>query len=147
MMNKKGFLARDYVIALILFSGVIALAFIMVSSQASDYGNTDIIDEELQENYDNLEQTTEIASEAFEATGEKEGLTFAGSFDILFSSAFTVIALVFNSVGIVTNYFLSIGQDFGIPTRVSQVLFGTLIAVLMTILVFVIISTTTRRDL
>lgn len=145
-MNKKGqFLARDWVMSIILFAGIIALAVLSVSSLAVEYNNEDIINEDIEDNYAKVSETTALATAAFDAANEKEGLSFAGSVDVLFTSAFTVIALVFNSIGIATGQMLSFGEDFGIPTAVSAIFFGVITAILMVILVFVIISTTTQR--
>ena len=147
-INRKGqFLPRDWLIALILFSGVIALGTVMVASQASDYGNLDIIDSSISQNFGDLQEATDIASLAFDATNRKGALTITGSFSILFQSAFTIIALIFNSVAIATGQLSSFGEFVGMPTAVSQILFPILISVLMVVLVFAIISTTTRREL
>lgn len=147
MKNKKGqFLARDWVVALVLFSGAMSLIVLMIASGADTYGNTDIINSEIQSDFGNLSQTTDIASSAFAAASEKGGLSVATSFGLVFSAAFTVISLVFNSVGIATLWLASFGELLGIPSEVSTVIFSILISVVMIVLVFVIISTTTRRD-
>lgn len=147
LMNRKGqFLARDWVIALILFSGVVSLFVLMVAAGADTYSAPGIINDDIQEDFGNLQETTDIAGTAFEAASEKGGLSVGTSFGLLFNSAFTVISLVFNSVGIATTWLASFGELLGIPTTISSVLFALLISVVMIILVFVIISTTTRRD-
>lgn len=146
-MNKRAqFLARDWVISLILFSGIIGLLVLMITSMATDYDNTSIVNSAIQENYANLEETTSIASQAFDAAQEKGGLSLIGTFDVLFSAAFTVFALIFNSVGLSTGYMTQFTEDFNVPTSIAGIFFGMIIAILMVILVFVIISTTTRRD-
>lgn len=145
--NKKGqFLARDWVIALILFSSVMALMVIIVAGQADTYNNNAIINPKIQENYAKIDQTTEIAKSSFDATNEKTGLSFFGAFDTLFTSAFTVISLVFNSVGIAGSTMSSFAEDFGVPSQVAGVVFPMFLAIVMVIIVFVILSTTTRRD-
>lgn len=145
--NRKGqFLARDWVIALILFTGGISLMVLMVTGLATEYDNEDIVDEAIVENYGFLDETTGLATSAFDATTEKEGLSFIGSFDILFSSAFTVITLVFGSISLAGGAMAQFAIDFGIPSAVSNVIFPMFLAILTVILVFVIISTTTRRD-
>ena len=146
-MNKSGqFLARDWVIALVLFSGIMALFVLMVASGADTYDRPDIINEDVEANFANLQNTTDIASTAFEASSEKGGLSVATSFGLIFNAGFTVISLVFNSVSISTSWLSSFGELVGIPTAVSTIFFSILISVVMIVLVFVIISTTTRRD-
>ncbi len=147
MKNKKAqFLARDWIVALILFSGAMSLIVLMVASGADTYGNTDIINENIADDFANLQNTTNIASTAFEASSEKGALSVATSFGLIFNAGFTVISLVFNSVGIATLWLTSFGELLGIPSSVSTVIFSILISVVMIVLVFVIISTTTRRD-
>lgn len=144
--NRKGFLARDWIMALILFTGVVALSTLMVAQQATDYDNLDIIDEDILEDFGNLQQTTSVAKEAFDVTNDKDALTITGSFSILFQSAFSVIALIFNSIAIATSQLASFGEFIGLPTAVSNLIFPIIISLITVVLVFVIISTTTRRD-
>lgn len=147
LKEKRGqFLARDYVISIILFSGIMSLLVLMIASGADTYDNPGIINSDVEADFANLEDTTDIASSAFEAASEKGGLSVATSFGLIFNAGFTVISLVFNSVGISVSWLASFGELVGIPTVISAALFSVLIAVLMTVLVFVIISTTTRRD-
>ena len=146
-MNKKGqFLARDWVISIILFSGLVALIVLAIASMSDQYDNPDIVNNDIAANYGNITETTQIAQSAFDAANEKEGLTFVGSIDVMFGAAFTVIALTFNSVGLATGYLTSFASDFKIPSSVAVIVVGILISILMVILVFVILSTTTQRD-
>ena len=147
-MNKKGqFLGRDWVVAVIIFSGIIALGFLMAADFAVSYDNADVIDENIEERYASVTETTAVADSAFSAISSKEGLTLVGAFDILFASGFTVISLLLNSVFIMSASLQSFGADFGIPTQVTAIFFSVAISVISTILVFIVISSTTRRDL
>jgi len=68
-MNKGGqFLARDWLMSLIIFSGVVALATLMVTSIATEYDNPGIVDEDILEDFGNLQAATDIAGNAFDAT-------------------------------------------------------------------------------
>lgn len=146
-MNRNGqWLARDWVISLILFSGVVALFTLMVASSADTYNTPGIVNAQVAEDFGNIQDTTAIASSAFSTASDKGGLSVTNSFGLVFNAGFTVISLVFNSVSISTTWLASFGELLGIPTAVSSVLFSILISIVMVILVFVIISTTTRRD-
>jgi hypothetical protein len=144
--KKAQFLPRDFVISLVIFSGLMGLFVLMIASQATDYGNTDIIDSSVQDDFANLSQATDIGSSAFEAASKKGGLSFTGSFDILFDSAFTVISLVFGSIGIVSTQMTKFATLIGIPSVVANIIFPLMISVLTIIIVFSIISITSRRD-
>jgi len=45
-INKKGWVARDFIIAMLVFSGVMAMFVVMIASIADDYDNPDIINDE-----------------------------------------------------------------------------------------------------
>ena len=146
--RKKGqFLPRDWVMSLILFGGVVLLATLMVSSLAVEYDNTGIIDEDIAEDFGDLTASTNIAKAAFDATNKQGALTITGSFSILFQSAFTIISLIFGSLGIVSSQFTALGTFLGMPSEVSSVIFVILLSLAMVVLVFGIISTTQRREI
>lgn len=147
MMNKKGFIARDFVLAMLLFSGIIAMAVIAVNSHANDYNNPNVIDEDFSDNFDRFENSTSTATELFDSARSKEGLSLVGTFDVLFSSTFVIISLVFDSVGAVFEQVSTFGSYFGIPSAVSRVFFSILLAALSILIVFIIISSVSRRDL
>lgn len=146
-MNKKGFIARDFVLGMLLFSGIIALLVIGLNGFANDYGNNNIVDEEFSDNFDRFNNETANAQELFDAATSDEGLSLIGTFDVLFSSTFTIISLVFGGVSSVGNQIAGFGEYFGIPTSVSQTFFTILLAGLTILIVFIIISSVSRRDL
>ena len=147
MMDKKGFIARDFVLAMILFSGIIALAVLGVASLADDYDNSNIVDEDFQSNFERFENETDRASEMFDAASSKEGLSLIGTFDVLFGSSFTVISLVFGGVSVVGSQIVNFGSYFGIPSSVTKVFFTIMLSALTILIVFIIISSVSRRDL
>lgn len=147
MINKKGFIARDFVLAMILFSGLIVLSILAVTSLANDYDNPNVIDEEFQNNFERFENETERASRMFDAASSEEGLSFIGTFDVLFRSAFTVISLVFSGVSAVGSQIANFGSYFGIPSTVAKTFFTILLSALSVLIVFIIISSTTQRNL
>ena len=146
-MNKKGFVARDFIIATILFSGVIALFTLAVASLADDYGNSNVVNPEFADNFDRLEETTDRATSMFDATSSESGLSLVGVFDVLFTATFAVISLVFNAVSSVGTQLLGFSEFFGIPNEVAGVFFTIILAILSVLIVFIIISSVSRRDL
>jgi len=42
-LNKKGWVARDFIIAMLIFSGALAIFVVMIGSLANDYDNPDVI--------------------------------------------------------------------------------------------------------
>lgn len=147
MMNKKGFIARDFVLAMLLFSGIIALAALGIASLASDYDNPNVVDEDFQDNFDRFTNETDRASDLFDAATSNEGLSLIGTFDVLFSASFTVISLVFGGVSAVGSQVAGFASYFGIPSTVAKTFFTILLSGLAILMVFIIISSVSRRDL
>lgn len=146
-MNKRGFVLRDWVVASILFSGIIAMAILSVASLSEDYNNPNVVDAEFQSKFDRFENETDRAAELFSTATSKEGLSLVGTFDVLFGSTFTVISLVFGSVSAIGEQIAGFGEYFGIPSDVSKVFFTILLACISVLIVFIVISSVSRRDI
>jgi len=139
-MNKKGWVARDFVIAMLLFSGGIALFVLMVGSMASDYDNTDVIDAEFSAKFDKFSEENERAGEMWSATTSEGGLSLVGTADLLFFSTFRVISLVFSSVYAAGVQLGGFGEFFGIPSAVSGIFMVLIFSILTVSVIFIIIS-------
>ena len=85
-MNKKGWVAKDYVFATLIFSAVIALMVVMVSSIANDYDNDEIINEEFSEEFDKFSENKALSESMYEAVNSETGLSLIGVFEIFPSS-------------------------------------------------------------
>jgi hypothetical protein len=142
--NKKAFLTRDFVIAGILFSGLIALWVLAIAGISDQYDSTTLVNEDFADNYDKLEETAEKieVSRATSATGG--GLSFIGTFDVAFQSTFTVIQMVFSTLDLFGEVTGNFAEDFGFDPTVTKILFLVALAILTTILVFVWISSISR---
>lgn len=146
-MNKRGFIARDFVVAAIMFSGILSLIVLSVAAFANDYDNAAIVDPAFSEKFDRFDNNTKRVKEMFEAARTGEGITFAGSFDVLFTSTFTVIQLVFTAVFATGEQLFGFIEFFNIPDDVGGVFFVILLSVLSALMVFIIASAVSRRDL
>jgi len=144
MMNKKGYLTRDFVIAGLFLMGVIAIMILMVQGVAENYDRTDLIDEGFSENYDQLANVTDNVEVILETTRSGSGLSFRGAFDVTFGAAFTAIQLVFSTLGLMQNVFINFAFDFGIPTAVSNILFIVGFSIIAVTLIFVWLSSISR---
>lgn len=139
-INKKGWVARDYVIASLIFSAVIALFVVMVGSIANDYDNPNIINPEFSEQFDKFDNDTARIAEMWNATTSEGGLSLVGTADLLFFSTFRVISLVFSSVVATGQQLAGFGTFFGIPTEVSSILMILIFGILTVYIIFIIIS-------
>ncbi len=144
MINKKGYLTRDFVIAGIFLMGVIAIMILMVQGVADNYNRTDLIDEGFSSNYDQLSNVTDNVGTILETTRSGSGLSFKGAFDVTFGAAFTAIQLVFSTLGLMQNVFINFATDFGVPTAIANILFIVGFSIIAVTLIFVWLSSISR---
>ena len=144
MIEKKAFLTRDFVIAGILFSGLIALWVLAIAGIENEYDSDLLTNPSFAENYDRLATQTEKIETAREAAAAGEGLSFIGTFDVAFQSTFTVIQMVFSTLDLFGDMTGSFAEDFGLDPTVTSIVFLIALAILTTILVFIWISSISR---
>jgi hypothetical protein len=148
MKNKKGFLARDWVIATVLFAGVIGLFSIALVGIANNYGRSDIVDSQFNERYNKLMELTNNKNSMFQSVTSGQGLTLQGTFDIAFGSTFTVIQLVFGSIVTYETVAANFVSDFTfLDSQVLIILFNIGIIIITITLVFVWLSSISRGRL
>jgi len=145
-MNKKGFLARDFVIILILFGAVCGIGYLVYADMASEtgYNNPNMIDKDFQKNYDTLSETTGKVYKMQNATQSKEGMSVISTYTTMFKSTFSVISIVLGSFGMVRTTMTNFAEDFGVPSNIANLIFPTILVILIVTIVFVIISSVSR---
>lgn len=146
-MNKRGFSAQDFVISGLLFTAIIIFTVIGIAGLQSNYPDfANIIDEDFAANYNRLSEQTADIDKMRNTSLSGEGLSFRGTFDVTFGSFFTIIKLVFNTVGLFGDMYTNISNDF--PFVDSQVLNNFFIigfGILTTILIFLLINAVGRN--
>ena len=99
--NKKGFLLRDVVIALVFFLGIMALFLLAIGSVSYNYDRTDLVNKQFSDSFNRLNQLT-TGQNGVDVTrssvSNPQGLQLQGNFDIAFSSTWTVFNLVFSAI-------------------------------------------------
>lgn len=147
MKNKKGVLTRDLVIAGLLFTGIVALFVLAIAGVADNYDNTEIINENFANNYDKLSEIANDVNLTRGASQSSEGLSFIGTFDVIFSSTFTVIKMVFATLDLIGDMAANFVSDYTfLDASVIKILFIMALAILTTVLVFVWISSVSRSN-
>lgn len=147
MNNKKGFAAQDWIISSILFTSVIVFMVIAITSVQTNYPDSpDIVDESFETTYNKLDsQLSSVTTLRNEVTSE-QGLTFVGTFDVLFGSFFTMISLIFGSLDLFGGVYANITTDFPfVDSIVINNLFIIGLAIITVILVFRIINAVGRN--
>lgn len=142
--NKKSFLTRDFVMAGILFSGIIALWVLAVAGIQDEYDSTLLTNEEFARTYDRLTEQTDKIETARASASAGEGLSFIGTFDVAFQSTFTVIQMVFSTLNLFGDMAGSFAEDFGFDPTVTKTIFLIALALLTTAIVFIWISSISR---
>lgn len=147
MRNKQGeMLARDWVTSIVLATGVISLLVLMVGSMVNEYDVDNVTSDEFSEKFNTFENNTAIVQDMFNETSGQGGLSTVGVFDVLFTATFSVLSLVFDSVTLVGTQVFGFTEFFGVPSEVGFLFFTILMAVLSIAIVFIIISSVSRRD-
>jgi hypothetical protein len=140
MMNKKGFSLASFVVAMLIFSGIVALFVLAVGSLAHDYGNENVVDPAFSAKFDRFENETARTSQMWDKVTGEGGLSLAGTAELLFTSTFSVIRLVGSSVVESSRQLFGIGTFFGIPSNVGAIIFVMIFAILTVIIVFRILN-------
>lgn len=138
--NYKGWVAKDFVLATLIFSAGIALFVIMIGSIANDYNNTEIIDSEFSNKFDRFENDTETISQMWDAVTSEGGLSLVGATELLFFGTFRVISLVFSSVVSAGTQLAGFGGYFGVPSEITAIFFVFLFAAITVTIVFIVIN-------
>ncbi len=147
MMNKKAFATRDFVIAGLLFTAIVSFFVIAIADMQGNYpDNPSIISESFSNNYDKLTELTEPIEVMRKTSLSGEGLTFRGAFDVTFGSFFTIMQLVFGTIGLFSSIYFNITADF--PFVSSSILNNFMIlgfAVITVIVIFQLINAVGRN--
>jgi len=149
-MNNKGMLARDYVIIIIIFSlfaGIAGLIVYDMADSQNGYNVTNMTDGNFDNSYNKVQYAEGIVNKMENSTTSKEGLGLLGGVELFFGSTVTVIQIVFGSLDTVNDVFASFMTTFGIPPTIANLVFPALLAIITTILVFVVISSLTKTKM
>lgn len=147
MIQKKGFNTRDFVMAGILFSGLIALFVLAIAGIQNEYDSDLLTNENFASTYDTLVEQTEKIETARSAASAGEGLSFVGTFDVAFQSTFTVIQMVFATLNLFGNMTGSFAEDFGLDPTVTNLVFIIALTLLTVVIVWSWISSISRGRL
>lgn len=142
---KKGWVTRDFVIAGLLFTGVIAMFVLFIGGMSAEYNQPNLVSSSFAANYDKLGEISDKVEVMRSTTAAGEGLSLIGAFDIAFTATFTVIQLVFSTLALAGSIPAKIIVDFTfIDSIVAANFFVLGLAVLTTSIVFTWISSVSR---
>lgn len=113
MMNKRGFSMQEFLIAGLLFTGVIVFFTMGIADIQGNYPNSpNIVSESFEQNYNQLQQQTDDINTMRETALSGEGLSFRGAFDVTFGSFFTIMQLIFGTIVQFASVFTFLIIDF-----------------------------------
>lgn len=148
MNNKRGeWYARDWVIAMLFFSGVMALMYLTSTDLLVTYDRVDLVDPGFSARYDRFQNSTASIQRMFDSTAGPEGLNPVSFGELVLQSSFTVITLVFGSIAVFNSQIANIAGDLGIPTAVSVIIGPLILGVVVVSLIFIIITSTSRNKI
>jgi hypothetical protein len=143
--NKSAWLLRDFVVVGIIFGLIIALYVIQVASVANNYNNQDIISPSFAQHYRTLNTNLDKLGTSYSAVKGTGGLNLIGTFNVAFNSVFTVIAMVWEGLGIYTGMAANMAGDFNFLDQGTIFLFlSAIIAILTVYLIFIWLSSVSR---
>jgi len=146
-INKKGMLARDWFVMLIIFGVITGLGYLVVAdfaSESSGYAVENMTDDDFQDNYDTLTDSVKNVSEMQNKTAAKGGLDVISTFTTLFTATINIITIVLGSFSMASNVMTNFAIDFGVPTVVANLIFPAILALIIGIIIFVIISSISK---
>ncbi|MHA1201367.1 MAG: hypothetical protein ACTSQ4_02445 [Candidatus Heimdallarchaeaceae archaeon] len=145
--GKKGLLTRDFIIAYVLFSGVVALFVLAIAGISQEYDTNILTSEDFQENYNKLTESTGGIETARKAASDTGGLSFIGTFDVAFQSTFTFIQMIFSTLDLLGDVTGNFAADFGLDSNVVSIAFQIGLSILTIIIVSIWISSISRGRL
>ena len=115
-----------------------------IASVESGYGVENMTDESYRERYDTLTDTTEDIYLMQNATSSEEGLSVVSTYTTMFKSTFSVIGLVFGSFDVARLTMKNLAQDIGMDSNLANLFFGAILTIIISIIIFVILSSITK---
>ncbi len=140
-------LARDWVIVLILFgviTGIGALVVVDMANSETGYNVTNMTDEDFQDRYDTLAETTDDIYKMRNVTASGEGISVISAFTTVFTATFSVISITLGSFGLANTAMINFAEDFGVPSVIANVIFPAILVIIIAIIIFVIISSVSK---
>jgi hypothetical protein len=148
MMNNKGeWYARDWILAVLFFSGAIVIMAVVGTDMLNTYDRNDLVDSEFSQKYDKFQNTTDDISTMFTSISGSGGLNPISFTELIFSSVFTIIQLVFASIGVFNGQIASIFTDLGVPTVISYLIGPIFIGAITVTIIFIVVTSTARNKI
>jgi hypothetical protein len=145
-MNRKGFQPISIVIAVLLGSLIIGLLYVMSGELITDYGTEGIINPSFTERYDKLDEAKAEAQDIFEKINEEGGLNILDFGEVVLSSTTAVAKIILGVPLIITSQLLGLGEDFGIPSAITTIVFTTLVIIISIIIIGGILNAINKTD-
>jgi hypothetical protein len=145
IINKHGWLLRDFVIVGIVFGILISLYISAVGSIAQNYPASDIVNPSFSAHYNNIQSSLGRLDNSLKAVQGKGGLNPIGTFNVIFNSAYTVISLIFNGIFMYTDIGKNMVSDFPFldgPTLTG--FFLGIVAIITAVIMFIWLSSIMR---
>ena len=145
IQTKKGWIPRDFMVAALLFSGVVGFFVFFMAGLAAEYDQPDLVSSSFSQNYDQLGNVSAEVATMFSSISTGQVLSLVGAFDIAFTATFTIIQLLFSTLVFMGALPGLIIVDFTfVNSLVVANFFVLALSIVTTIIVFTWISSVRR---
>lgn len=140
-MNKKAeFSTTGYLVGVMIFSAVIALAYLMVGDLATNYGASNVIDSDFESKYNKFEENTDNFNDIRGILDSNESVSFIDVGEVFFKGTLSLLTFTKDSFGIFNSQIMNIGEDFGVPSAVTGIIFVLFLAALIVAITILFIN-------
>ncbi|MFO7969945.1 MAG: hypothetical protein R6U15_07560 [Candidatus Izemoplasmatales bacterium] len=146
-MDKKAWVLRDYVIVTLIFSAIIALGYSMIISQAVEYDQTEIVNDNFNSSFNKFSERSAEVNEMLDEVDSEGGFQLLEAAELIFKSTFSIFGIIFQSLDDLRSQIADFGTVFGIPTEITSIALGLLLFVVISSIVFIIITSTSKSKL
>jgi ABC-type antimicrobial peptide transport system permease subunit len=143
--NRRGeILARDYIIVLVLFGAVCLLLSLVVQDFSTNYNVPNMTDSNFQKNYDTFSSSTQTIYQMQNASTSSEGMSTVSTYLYTFKSTFSIISLLFGSLGLINSVLVNFVTDFGVPSAIANIIVPAIYVIFVALLIFIIVGSVNR---
>jgi len=145
-MNKRGWVAKDLILAIAIGSAVIGLFALSGADMATTYGNTNIINNTYAAQFNQLQNISNgFGQQAWNASNSGNSLNTVGTFTIMLQVTLSVVKLILtfmSPTGIISSTLASFASSFGIPSAVTAIVYTLVLLGVSISIIFIIINAT-----
>jgi len=140
MITKKGITTKDWILAMLIFSGIFALGVVAIADYAATNDAPGIVNNEIASHYNNMQSSLNIVNETQTAVTQPGGLTLTGGLSIFATGVITVLNVLLSSLLMIPSTLMYAVGDFGFDTTAGYIFLSVCAAGLTILIIFAILN-------